>query len=38
MKEVANTHVLNLVHQVLREGAQKSHETLYLLAQIFFSK
>jgi len=38
VQEGAHTLVFDLIHQVLREGAQQSHETLYLLAQIFFSK
>ena len=38
VQESAHTLILDLVHQVLREGAQQSHESLHLLAQIFFSK
>ena len=38
VQECAHTLVLDLIHQVLREGAQQSHKTLHLLAQIFFSK
>ena len=38
MKEVANTNVLNLVHQVLRWQTKKSDEALDLLCQVFLPK
>ena len=38
MKEVADAHVLNLIHQVLRWQTKKCDEALDLLCQVFLPK
>ena len=38
MKEVADAHVLNLIHQVLRRQTKKCDEALDLLCQVFLPK